>query len=414
MKKLLMVAYHFPPLAGSSGIQRTLRFAQHLPSLGWEPLVLTAHPRAYERTSADLSNDVPAGTIVRRAQAWDTARHLAFKGRYVAAMARPDRWASWRFDAVRQGMQLIRQYKPKAIVSTYPIATAHLIAAELQCRSGLPWVADFRDPMAQEGYPADPVTWQQYSDIERHALHTAAASTFTTPGAAAEYRQRYPAAASRVHLLENGYDESSFAGIDFRALEAAGPLNPGAVTVLHSGIVYPSERDPTQLMAALRLLHDAGTVQPGRLKLRFRAPVADALLHSKAAEFGVGDYIEVFPPVAYRDALAEMLRADALLIMQASNCNAQVPAKVYEYLRADRPILCLADPAGDTAGLVRAAGIDGLAPLNSAQEIAVLIQRFMQPAFGGLKTRAQSAYVATTSREHRARQFVALLGQVAT
>ena len=46
MKKVLMVAYHFPPLAGSSGIQRTLRFAQQLPEFGWEPIVLTAHPRA--------------------------------------------------------------------------------------------------------------------------------------------------------------------------------------------------------------------------------------------------------------------------------------------------------------------------------------------------------------------------------
>jgi hypothetical protein len=38
MKRVLMVAYHFPPLAGSSGIQRTLRFAQQLPDFGWEPI----------------------------------------------------------------------------------------------------------------------------------------------------------------------------------------------------------------------------------------------------------------------------------------------------------------------------------------------------------------------------------------
>ena len=43
-----MVAYHFPPLAGGSGIQRTLRFAQYLPEFGWQPLVLTASPCAIE------------------------------------------------------------------------------------------------------------------------------------------------------------------------------------------------------------------------------------------------------------------------------------------------------------------------------------------------------------------------------
>jgi hypothetical protein len=42
MKRILMIAYHFPPLAGSSGIQRTLRFVQHLPKFGWEPIVLSA------------------------------------------------------------------------------------------------------------------------------------------------------------------------------------------------------------------------------------------------------------------------------------------------------------------------------------------------------------------------------------
>ena len=114
MKRVLMVAYHFPPLAGSSGIQRTLRFVQQLPQFGWQPLVLTADPRAYERTSDDLLADIPPETIVRRAFALDAARHFAWRGRYLALLARPDRWASWRFAAVRQGMQLIRRHRPQA------------------------------------------------------------------------------------------------------------------------------------------------------------------------------------------------------------------------------------------------------------------------------------------------------------
>ena len=68
MKRLLMIAFHFPPLAGSSGIQRTLCFARHLPRFGWEPLILTAHPRAYERLSNDQLMDVPSDAIVERAR----------------------------------------------------------------------------------------------------------------------------------------------------------------------------------------------------------------------------------------------------------------------------------------------------------------------------------------------------------
>ena len=115
-----MVAFHFPPLAGSSGIQRTLRFVQHLPASGWEPLVLTITPRAYERTSSDLNAEIPAGTVVQRAFGLDTARHLSWRGRYIAAMARPDRWISWLPDGIRVGMEMIKKHKPDAIWSTYP------------------------------------------------------------------------------------------------------------------------------------------------------------------------------------------------------------------------------------------------------------------------------------------------------
>ena len=119
VKRVLMVAYHFPPLAGSSGVQRTLRFVQHLPSFGWEPLVLTTHPRAYEQTGDDLLADIPEGTVVSRAFALDASRHLAIGGRYLGFTARPDRWISWKFAAIQQGLRLIRKFRPQAIWSTY-------------------------------------------------------------------------------------------------------------------------------------------------------------------------------------------------------------------------------------------------------------------------------------------------------
>ena len=361
-----MVAYHFPPLAGSSGIQRTLRFVQHLPSFGWQPLVLTAHPRAYERCSPDLDAEVPPDCVVRRAFALDTARHLAISGRYVAAMARPDRWVSWKIDAVRQGLRMIREFKPDAIWSTYPIATAHLIGAELALRSGLPWVADFRDPMAQDGYPADSKTWAQFSAIEQSAMQGASLNIFTTPGAARTYRERYPEAASRIAVIENGYDEDSFTGIGNASHR---PLNQGAVTLLHSGIVYPSERDPTALFVALGRLSRSGRLLPGVVKLRFRASANERQINDLAAAHGVQAMIEVLPPVPYRAALQEMLQADALLVMQGSGCNAQIPAKIYEYLRSRRPVLGLTDPYGDTAGILRSSGIDSITSLDSPDAI---------------------------------------------
>jgi glycosyltransferase involved in cell wall biosynthesis len=399
-RRVLMIAFHFPPLAGSSGIQRTLRFAQHLPEQEWAPLVLSIDPRAYERTSPDLDAEVPASIPVHRAIGFDAARQLAWRGRYAAWTARPDRWMSWRFDGVRQGLKMIKAFQPQVIWSTYPIATAHVIGAELQRRSGLPWVADFRDPMAQDDYPTDPATWRQYKAIETRAAQQARLNLFTTPSALRLYRERYPAAAERMALLENGYDEESFA----QAEASAAPLNPGCLTLLHSGIVYGSERDPTQLFAALAMLRDKGVLSPGQLKIRFRAAVHEELLHTLARQYGVTDYLEVCQPVPYRQALSEMLRADALLVLQAQNCNAQIPAKIYEYLRAQRPILCLSHPDGDTEAALTLAGVRAHARLDDPESIARVLQSFLADhACGQLSAYLANAQaVAASSRRGRA------------
>jgi len=408
MKRILMIAYHFPPLAGSSGIQRTLRFVRHLPHFGWQPLVLTANARAYERTSTDLLADVPAGTVVHRAFALDTARHLALGGRYIASMARPDRWISWKIDAVRAGLRMIKTYRPDAIWSTYPIATAHLIGAELHRRTGIPWLAGFRDPMAQEGYPADPLTWQCFTDIEKEAVGQARFSVFTTPGAARVYRQRYPEASERIVVLENGYDEESFSMLNSDELRSE-PINPGTLTLLHSGLIYPEERDPTELMVALRLLKESSGPAAGGLRIRFRAAGHDQLLRQLAQTHGVADCIECCPPVAYREALSEMLRADGLLVMQAAGCNEQIPAKIYEYLRAQRPIIALTDPVGDTATTLVGAGVKDIAPLDSATAIAALLARFVDALKRCEIQLPHAEAVRRASRRERTGELVRLL-----
>jgi glycosyltransferase involved in cell wall biosynthesis len=407
-RHVLLIAYHFPPIAGSSGVQRTLRFVQQLPRFGWQPLVLTCHPRAYEAIAGDLVQQVPPGTVVQRAFALDTSRHLSIGGRYVAALARPDRWLTWWPSAVQAGLRLIRRYRPAAMFSTYPIATAHMIGASLARRSAVPWVADFRDPMAQDDYPPDRRTWQSFKRIEERVFDRAAAASFTTPSAAQMYRERYAGSATRIEVIENGYDEDSFADAD--RLAAAGPLHPQAVTLLHSGIVYPSERDPSRLFEALGRLK-AGGVDGRRLRVRFRAAVHDDLLRDLARAHDVTDMIELMPHAPYREALAEMVRADVLLVLQAANCNAQVPAKLYEYLRARRPLLALTDAAGDTATVLRAAGIRTLAPLDDASAIAATLQRVAARDFEGMS--ASEAAVQDASRLHRCEQLAHLLTDVA-
>lgn len=407
VKRVLLLAFHFPPQRGSSGIQRTLAFVRHLPRLGWEPLVLTADPRAHAERDERLDAGLPKGLVVRRAFALDSARHLAWRGRYPSLLAVPDRWITWLAGAVPAGLSLLRRHRPQVIWSTYPIATAHLAALLLQRLSGLPWVADLRDPMIDASHPSGLLRRAVVGWIEARTVRHCARAVCTTPGAVRSYRARYPDVSSeRFQLIENGYDEQSFAG----AVPAA-PA-PGLFTLLHSGIVYPSERDPRALFAALAALQASGEIDAGSFRLVLRAPVHEAWLARLAGEYGIAALVEIAPALPYRAALAEMLGAGGLLVLQASNCNAQIPAKLYEYLRAGRPLLGLADPDGDTAAALRAAGIDTLAPLDCAAAIEAALRRFLALARAGKAPLAAPETVAAHERAARAAQLARLLDEV--
>lgn len=412
MKRVLMIAYHYPPLAGSSGIQRTLRFSQDLPAFGWQPSVLSTHPRAYEKTSTDLLPDIPESVDVVRAFALDARRHLSLWGRYPGAIARPDRWLSWLLGAVPAGLQMIRQHRPAVIWSTYPIPTAHLIGYWLSRLSGLPWVADFRDPMAHDGYPTDPATWRSYLAVEQKVFAQASCMVFTTPGAARLYQARYPAQGHRIQVIENGYDEASFTPLASHGAPEA--LNPGKHTLLHSGIVYPEWRNPLTLFAALRQLIDTQLIDPNRFRLRFRASEHTEFLVNLAATHALSDVVQILPPITYQAALAEMCAADGLLVLQADDCNTQIPAKVYEYLRAGPPVLGLCGAGSDTANLLQCAGMLHLAPLESVPLVHCALVNFLTSLQNVTTQLNQNKFVESCSRFSKAHELAQLLDKVCT
>lgn len=404
-RRVLMVAFHFPPQQGSSGILRTMAFARHLPALGWQPTVLTAHPRAYP--ARDDSAATPPVEVMR-AFALDSARHLSIKGRYTRWSALPDRWVTWVLGAVPAGWRTVRRQRPALIWSTYPIASAHLIGLLLHKLTGLPWIADLRDPMTEPAYPRDRLTWRAYRWIEQRMARHCSRMVFTTPGALRTYQARYPDLAPRCVLIENGYDEEHF-----RDLPAPPPRMPGEpLRLLHSGIIYPLERDPGPLFAALGALRRQGVISPATLRIMLRAPVHDALLRTLAAQHGLEGIVEIGAHLPYQQALAEMLAADGLLLLQAADCNDQIPAKLYEYLRARRPILALTDAAGDTAAAMRAAGLDTVAQLDDATAIAQMLQRFLAMLMEGNAPLPSEAASRAHSRQARSGRLAALFDEV--
>lgn len=411
MKRVLIVAYHYPPIAGSSGVQRTLKFSAYLRDHGWEPTILTVHPRAYEQITDGQMSEIPPGIRVERVFALDSARHLAIAGKYPRRFAVPDRWLSWWPAAVLKGLQIIRQERPAVIMSTFPIASAHLIAKTLQQRSGLPWVADFRDNMTDPDFPRDPVTWRFNRRLEEATVRQCARAVFTTRGTKQMYAERYPEVpAKRWAIVENGYDEENFANA-LRGLPAATPT-AGPLRLVHSGILYPEERDPRPFFAAVRSLKVSGELSAERVRIVLRATASDQLYIPMLREAGIDDIVELAPSVSYAAALQEMLTADGLLLFQASMCNHQIPAKLYEYLRAGRPILALTDPAGDTAHALRSAGTGTICTLTDSADIARHLRNFADAIRSGQTTGCTLATACLHSRRARTAELASLLDEV--
>jgi len=412
-RRVLMIAFHFPPFQASSGIQRTLKFCTYLRDYGWEPLILTISPRAYEVTSQNQLNEIPEDVVVERAFGLDTSRHLSIAGRYFRWMVQPDRWVSWWPAGVWKGMRMIRRYRPAAIFSTSPIATAHMIGLSLCKRSGLPWIADFRDSMTESDYPRDPMTWKAHRKLEQATIRQCRKAVFTTEPTRQMYAERYPEVpASRWTVIENGFDEDNFRSAESGL--ARTPLGqPGQLTLVHSGILYPNERDPRPFFAALGTLKRAGEIDRCKLQIILRATGNDDVYGPMIAELDIADIVRLEPTVAYRDALQEMLRADGLLLFQAASCNHQIPAKIYEYYRSGRPILGLVDPEGVSARMLADAKVDNIANIADASDIARAIRSFVRRVYDGSNSGVGKQFAMKHSRKSRTQELARLLDQVA-
>ena len=418
MNYALLIAFHFPPLHGSSGLQRTLGFARHLHAGHWAPLILSAHPRAYTAMSTDLVGAVPGGVPVKRAFALDTAKHLALHGRYFDWMALPDRWVSWLLGAIPSGLAMIRRYRPRLIWSTYPIATAHIIAWALHRISGIPWVADFRDPMVErdprtgEMAPPNRTLRRARLWVERLCVKHTSRIVLCTQGAKRICAERYPEVPD-THwvIIPNGYEESDFNGCV--TTPEASPKHKGPLVLLHSGIIYPTpDRDPGALFDAVATLRNAGRISSERLRIVLRATAYDGLFRPMIEAHGIEDIVSLAPAIPYRDALKEMCEVDGLLVFQGYTSNPAIPAKVYEYLRTGKPILAMIDAEGDTAALLRQLGIGIQVPLDDPHRIAEGLCEFLDQIERGTAPRAEIRTVEEFSRARGAQALARLFDDV--
>lgn len=351
MKKILMVALDFPPCQ-SAGVQRTTKFIQYLPEFGWEPSVLTGQPHIYDQLADVWIN--PAKPVYR-AFGLNTLKHLSLKGKHFDGMLKPDRFFSWYWHGVFVGKAAIREQAPDVIWSTFPCSTAMKIALKLQHKSGLPWVADFRDPFAGVN-PYFNIDNRAGSEIDEAVVRSADMLVFSTHRTAALYLAAYPFLSDlKVHVITNGFNEEEFVAAESRVrtseLDSDRSVNK-RYTLLHSGALYSDGRDPRYLFQAIAELIQEHGVARQNLSVVFRGAILTPNLKAKLEELKLIDIIEFWPAIPFEQSIDEMLTADALLLLQGEQFNNQIPGKAYEYLRSGKPILALTDKTGATAELI--------------------------------------------------------------
>jgi len=408
-RNILMIAFHYPPLQEGSGIYRTTGFEKHLPNHGWTPHILTAHPRVHKNYVKPLTKPAPH---VHYTLALDTAKHLAWRGKYLKLFALPDRWASWWFSAIPQGLYLIKKIKPQVIWSSYPIATSHLIALTLHKLTGIPWIADFRDPMTDDTHPYDPLTRCSFRWIEHKTFKTSQACVFTTEGTFKLYQQRYPHICQKNwQVIENGYEESHFPAQTDTWFEKSIPSEP-PIVLLHSGHVYPIERNPNVFLQTLAQLKASHRINKNQIKIIFRGIDPQHYLNEYIKKLNLGDIVELKPSISHEDAIHEILNAHGLIILQANNCNHQIPAKAYEYLRANKPILALTDHQGDTANLLRPFDHCYIADLTSGNEIEEQLTQLIGDIQSQTFHQTDLAPITQLSRQYRTEALASLLGRL--
>jgi glycosyltransferase involved in cell wall biosynthesis len=289
-----------------------------------------------------------------------------------------------------------------------------MIGATLARTTRLPWIADFRDPMVEylpgtgEAFPSDPNVRSARLRIEERTARLASRLVFCTNSARGIVAERYSSlAAENLEVIPNGYEEQAF-----RAAERL--VSPSAATtrrvLLHSGTIYPgADRDPTALMQAISTLCINGTLNPDNFELRLRDPSNQQHFQKLAEDFGIARVVTILGPLPYKEALAEMLSADGLLLLQGYTSNPAIPAKLYEYLRARRPILALVHPDGETATLLRTLGLKAMARLDDADAIGGLLTDWSADATHELPS---NEVVAEFSRELLTARLAGLFDEV--
>jgi glycosyltransferase involved in cell wall biosynthesis len=386
MKKVLLIAFDFPPHR-SSGVYRPAAFTKYLLREGWQATVLTV-AGAPGVEDASLLRKIPQEVrIVRtpywRLRQWESTaagliRTLISRGATAGTSTTegpkplsphpaphsflrkladsiqnslyfPDESAGWIPFALERALELHFQERFDAVYTTHPPRAGHVVGMLLSAFCWIPWVAEFRDPWTIPP-GSDPIPGLAVPAparnrwLLRRMLQAADAIVPVTPGHGEELVSVWKAPASRVQVINNGFDDEDFPAASISNGRPAW-MRSDCVHLAHFGTIYPQFHGSffSALVEAVRESEDV------RRRLRVHIigfPSPEVMAYGEREDFR--EVLQFHQFLSHADALAAMRSSQCLLLFYGHPYTSQssIPGKIYEYLRVGRPVFVLAYEGG--------------------------------------------------------------------
>jgi glycosyltransferase involved in cell wall biosynthesis len=363
MNKVLFITYYWPP-SGKASLQWPLKIIKHLPAFGWAPSVLTVDEDTFTQKDETFLNEIPAEVKVFKAKSYEPFniyKKITGRGKNEQLIASetisknnsrhkmahrlsiwirmnlfiPDARVGWYFPAIKTGLEMLTKEKVNVIVSIGPPHTTHLIGKKLSSKLNIPHVPVFIDPWVDISYyrnfKRNNITLAVDNHLESSVLQNAAQTVFVTETMRQAYEKKYPFIKSKSNVLYWGYSEEDFS---LSSVQTSNEEEDNK-TILHSGNIFDYQ-NPKKLWQTIKMEIDKGK----KLKLVFIGTVSPEIKQS-IKNIGLDSYTEYKGFLPYKEMLIELMKASYLLVCATEPRH--VPGKLFEYLRAGKPIIAFGD-----------------------------------------------------------------------